>query len=160
PDSCRDTLAGMRRRVLIWISLGLNVVLAAVLTTRFQRQPAHTPATNADRPPPPTTNALGKTNTIVRRLNFVWSQIETRDYRAYIATLRSIGCPEPTTRDIIVAEVNEIFAKRRETEVVTVSQQWWRAEPDPEVLAATAAKLKALETERRAMLTGLLGREW
>ena len=32
---------------------------------------------------------------------FHWAQIESEDYKTYIARLRSIGCPEPTIRDII-----------------------------------------------------------
>ena len=55
---------------------------------------------------PPTTV---KTNLVVRRINFTWSQIETNDYRAYIANLRSIGCPDATIRDIIVADVNALY---------------------------------------------------
>jgi hypothetical protein len=151
----------MRGRVLIWISLGLNVVFAGALVALILRRSSPLPDPNPGwNPLPVSTNALIRTNTIVRRLNFVWSQIESRDYRTYIANLRSIGCPEPTIRDIIVAELNEIFARRRDAEVVTPSQQWWRSDPDPDVMSAANDKLRALESERRAMLTSLLGPEW
>lgn len=39
----------------------------------------------------------------VRQLN--WRQIESTNYSEYIANLRSIGCPEPTIRDIVAADV-------------------------------------------------------
>src|SRR2546426_2113445 len=35
---------------------------------------------------------------------FRWRQLETEDYRAYIARLRAIGCPEQTIRDIVIAD--------------------------------------------------------
>jgi hypothetical protein len=45
---------------------------------------------------------------------FRWSQLESTDYRNYIANLRSIGCPEQTIRDIITADVDSVFARRRD----------------------------------------------
>jgi hypothetical protein len=43
-----------------------------------------------------------------------WSQIESSDYLVYIANLRAIGCPEQTIRDIIIADIDSLFASRRE----------------------------------------------
>ena len=43
---------------------------------------------------------------------FSWSQIESEDYHQYIANLRAIGCPEQTIRDIIIADVNKLYAAR------------------------------------------------
>jgi hypothetical protein len=40
---------------------------------------------------------------------FRWSQIESTDYRTYVANLRGIGCPEQTIRDIVTADVDEAF---------------------------------------------------
>ncbi len=151
----------MRGRVLFWISLGLNVALAAALLARFRNQAVSSRAiADTDQVRSGGTNTLIKTNTVVRRLNFVWNQIESGDYRVYIANLRRIGCPESTIRDIIVADVNEIFARRRSTEVVPPAQQWWRSEPDPDVMEAAAEKLSDLEAERRTLLTDLLGPDW
>jgi hypothetical protein len=38
--------------------------------------------------------------------------VESADYRAYIANLRRIGCPEQTLRDIILADVNMLYTPR------------------------------------------------
>jgi hypothetical protein len=38
--------------------------------------------------------------------------------------------------------------------------QWWRSEPDASAVQAAAAKLEALDTERRGVLTSLLGPGW
>src|SRR5208282_183922 len=44
---------------------------------------------------------------------FNWSQLESTDYRQYIANLRAIGCPESTLRDIIMTDVMRLYAQRR-----------------------------------------------
>jgi hypothetical protein len=44
--------------------------------------------------------------------------------------------------------------------VITADQQWWRSEPDAEVLAAAVQKARELDEERRALLTRLLGPNW
>jgi hypothetical protein len=44
---------------------------------------------------------------------FRWSQLESTDYRQYIANLRAIGCPESTLRDIIMTDVMHLYAQRR-----------------------------------------------
>jgi hypothetical protein len=101
-----------------------------------------------------------RTNVVVRRQLFTWSEVESSDYPTYIANLRGIGCPEPTIRDIIVADVNELYDQKFATEVVTADQQWWRSNPDPEVQREAGVKLRQLEKERRALLDSLLGPNW
>jgi hypothetical protein len=149
----------MRTRVMLLISIGLNVALAAFL---FFPPARELPSENvllesvkSNREP-----RLVKTNVVVRRQNFSWSEIESPDYATYVSNLRSIGCPEQTVRDIIVADVNELFARRRFTEVVTAEQQWWKTEPDMDVTEAAMAKMQALELERQQLLTQLLGSHW
>jgi hypothetical protein len=44
---------------------------------------------------------------------FNWNQLESTDYRQYIANLRAIGCPEITLRDIIMTDVMRLYAQRR-----------------------------------------------
>jgi hypothetical protein len=101
-----------------------------------------------------------KTNVVVRRQNFTWEQVESDDYVTYIQNLRAIGCPEATIRDIIVADVNALYAHRRATEIVSADHEWWRSEPDIDAVQKASEKLKSLESERRALLTRLLGPNW
>ncbi len=149
----------MRGRAPLLLSLVLNAALLAVLWSllRSASEPA-TPVSGPDLAE--VTNGLVRTNVVIRRQNFVWSDVESEDYPTYIANLRLIGCPESTIRDIIVAEVTQMFARRRTSEVVTASQQWWRSEPDPAVAWAAVARIRELEDERRALLSQLLGPEW
>jgi hypothetical protein len=127
-------------------------------------------STPVERPQRPTINVFRpvvtnvlrpiRTNLVIQPRLLTWSDLESTNYSIYIANLRGIGCPEETVRDIIVADVNQLFSARRNAEVTLPSQQWWRTEPDPEVAAAARAKLAALDEERRQLLTQLLGPGW
>jgi hypothetical protein len=45
--------------------------------------------------------------------DFHWSQLESTNYREFIANLRGVGCPESTIKDIIVTDVMRLYAQRR-----------------------------------------------
>ena len=147
----------MRWRSLALVSAGVNIALMAAWflsarhTVRNRVPPAATPDAGADQ---------GRPKTILRRQFFSWREVESRDYPTYIANLRDIGCPEQTIRDIIIADVNALYAQKRATEMVTAESQWWRSEPDPAVVQAAADKAKALDEDRRGLLTRLLGASW
>jgi hypothetical protein len=90
-------------------------------------------------PPPGATEPAGAAPTAKP---FNWSELESSDYRAYIANLAAIGCPKQTIRDIIVADVDSLYAPRR--------QQCARQ-------PAAESKLSALYDEEDSVLTALLG---
>jgi hypothetical protein len=50
---------------------------------------------------------------VVQTNAFDWNQLESTDYRQYIANLRAIHCPESTLRDIIMTDVMHLYALRR-----------------------------------------------
>ena len=145
----------MRWRLLLLLSLAANVLLAAGLLRHAHRAPSPPATAIAEE-----TNPIIKTNVVLRHQFISWSHVESPDYATYIANLRSIGCPEQTIRDIIIADVNALFAKRRATEILTPQQEWWRSEPSPQVVKLAADKYLALDKERRALLTRLLGPDW
>lgn len=43
---------------------------------------------------------------------FNWRQIESTNYHTFIANLRHISCPESTIRDIVIADLNQLFDLR------------------------------------------------
>lgn len=101
--------------------------------------------------------------TEVRALD--WRSIESDDYAVYIANLRATGCPEETIRDIIIADVNKLYASRRNA-LAAPRPDWafWLHPdelPDDDALARSDreydAQLAALDRERRALLQTLLG---
>ena len=47
---------------------------------------------------------------IVQTNQLRWAQLESEDYRTFIERLRSIGCPEQTIRDIIIADLDKLIA--------------------------------------------------
>ena len=146
----------MRWRPLLLSSLLANVVLAAGLIWSARQTAKLANVASLEE-----TNAtLVKTNVILRRQFLSWSHVESPDYAVYIENLRSIGCPEQTIRDIIIADVNGLYAKRRATEIISPAQEWWRSEPNPEVVKLASEKLLVLENERRGLLTRLLGPDW
>ena len=150
-----------RVRAALILSVLLNLILGVLFFTA-------TGDRNRGEPVPPgnvvvqnnESSPIIKTNVVVRRLNFIWSQIETNDYRAYIENLRMIACPEATIRDIILADVNMLYEQKRLMEVVTPEQQWWRSNPDGTVAQAAMQQAHSLEIERRALLDELLGPQW
>jgi LysM repeat protein len=148
----------MRWRVIAVISLGVNLILAALWGI------TSLPGSRAPHVSKPVETSLATNVTtpkvVVRRQFFSWREVESPDFPTYIANLHDIGCPDQTIRDIIIADVNGLFARRRANELVTSEQQWWRADPDTNVLAVAAEKSRALEDERRALLARLLGTNW
>ena len=150
----------MRWRGAALISAGVNLILAVVLVMSLGSR-SRAPGTGG----PAATNVnvtlsgVARTNPPSLRV-FSWHAVESPNYEDYVANLRSIGCPEQTIRDIIIADVNALFARRRATELVTPYQQWWRSEPDSNVVAIAAMKAQALESERATLLTELLGANW
>jgi hypothetical protein len=150
-------MSAMRLRPWLIASIGLNLVIAEAwyFASLQEDLGPPVPAPNIDLTP-----LRIKTNVVVRRLNMTWMDIESPDTSNYIVNLRAVGCPETTIRDIVVEQVNQRFARRRATEILTPDQQWWRSDPDPAVVDAAAAKFRELENQRRARLDSLLGTNW
>jgi hypothetical protein len=100
-------------RVLIVVLLALNLAWLGLiwLNQRDALRPRHVPAaTEAVAPVPPSTVTQLVTQVVTNA--FEWAQLESEDYRAYITRLRAIGCPEETIRDIVMADLDGLFAGR------------------------------------------------
>src|ERR1041384_7641046 len=102
------------------------------------------------------------TNETVRTID--WRQVESADYKKYIANLRAIGCPEETIRDIITADVNKLFEDRKKALRASGSKtnkfEYWKPGMQMFTQMFDEEKIKQqqeLARERRALLTELLG---
>jgi hypothetical protein len=62
-------------------------------------------------------------------------------------------------RTIILADINELFAKKRLKEAVAHDPEWWKAEPQLMVVNVLQEKGRALEEQRRQLIGKLLGPE-
>jgi hypothetical protein len=149
----------MRARVLLPLSLGLNILLAGmIIIISRQMRPRDNPVTALRSESPSITKV--KTNVVIRRKGFQWSEIESTNYPVFIRNLRLIGCPERTIRDIIVADVDDLYVQRIRNEVVIPEQEWWKADPNQGPLAVVGSQIQLLNEERIRMLDQLLGSSW
>ena len=150
-------------RTILLVSLVLNVALAvAFVTWVFSARNDVPRVVRAPSMPTISSNLVRiiKTNVLVRPRAFTWQEVESEDYAVYVENLRALGMPESTIRDVIVADVDQIYFKRRRTEAAQQDVEWWRSSPSPEVQSNILARAQAVEAERRALLTRLLGAGW
>lgn len=96
---------------------------------------------------------------VLTQKEFGWQQVESGEYRTYLDSLRAVGCPEDKVRYIAMSDINDWSAQKRLKEAVAHDPQWWRAEPELTIANALQEKGRKLETERRALLEKLLGKE-
>ena len=96
-----------------------NLVLFAGILSYFLRAQLAAPVPPPDAPAaaevrPASSRAPGKVagpaSASVATNSFQWAQLESEDYKTYVARLRAIGCPEQTVRDIIIADLDKLFA--------------------------------------------------
>ena len=129
-------------------------------TPHAKVQPSHAVTNNAHlaRPTPsPVTPVV-----VVRTNVFEWAQLEAEDYRTYIERLRSIGCPEQTIRDIVIADLEKLMAPRvREIDGRKEPPKYWK--PERKELVRTidvlekSGKKQEVDFEKREIIRELLG---
>jgi hypothetical protein len=85
--------------------------------------------------------------------SFRWSELESADYRTYVANLRGIGCPEQTIRDIITADVGSLYSER----IRTLESKL--AEAGTADQSAVEGEIRAVRREKAWLLSTLLGTE-
>lgn len=149
----------MNKNVFIAVSVALNAVLAIALG--FQRsQPSGTPEpevrviTNVVKETPPQNPGAPQ---IVPGKSVDWRSVESEDYKRYIANLRAIGCPEETIRDIIVADVNKLFASRKAAGPKDEFKFWKAGQLIPGLSSEKMDEKMKIAKEKRDLLKELLG---
>jgi hypothetical protein len=105
------------RDFLLVVSLILNLLVTAAFGYAvFTRPPttgvqtAAAKLTARDRAPRP--QFVTQTLTVTNTVPLDWRSIESEDYREYIARLKAAGCPWETIKDIIIADVNRLYAPK------------------------------------------------
>jgi hypothetical protein len=146
--------------VAIAASLALNVALAAWWIHLASRHPAaglvseksaapKLAGYRSAKPDPP-----GKTPAVPP---FRWSDVESTDYRQYIANLRAIGCPEATIRDLIVADLNGLYSARMQAIWQRPVWVYWKKSRNSSPTPDQVRQLMALDREKAGILKELLG---
>ena len=96
-----------------------------------------------------------------RREPFHWSQLESTDYHVYVQNLRAAGCPEPTVRAIVTADVNRHYDAQYQqlagelTALATNS--WFMQLASNSVEQSLREQLQQLPGEEDAEIADLLG---
>ena len=143
----------------ISIVLNLSLGLYLVFARGSQREPAKAPVPYTDRPSAAGLSAIPVpdfdpwANSTSRVTTFSWRAVESSDYRIYVQNLRNIGCPEQTIRDIIVADVGNLYKSRTHE----LEQKLSKLNGDPSSRLEVEAKLQSLPAEENKVIATLLG---
>ena len=147
----------MSLRLAFFVSVIINICLVAVRFSPKEEPTRQTvlSATNDISSMKPATSKAAKPG----RLD--WRSVESADYKQYVQNLRSIGCPEETIFDIIVADVNTLYAMKARSLVPPREWKFWEAQDDvPSREEIRNQKLRReLEREKRALIAAILGAE-
>ena len=156
----------MNSKPVVALLVGLNLVLAGALVWAFKRpgparEPAETGETAAADSTAIKTTAPAHLILPASDQKFSWNNVESEDYKKYIANLRAIGCPEETIRDIIIADINKLFAARKHVRQTARTNQfeYWKAGNFFASLAGPERieQNQALAREKRELFRILLG---
>ncbi len=92
---------------------------------------------------------------------FHWSQLYSSDYHVYVKKLRAIGCPEPTLRAIVTADVDSVYqiiTSRLEHTLAGLATNSWSAQlASANSEAALRVALQKIPGEQAAKIADLLG---
>jgi hypothetical protein len=152
----------MSSRLKFWIVLGaLNGAIwlffvrerpeARARSSNGQLSAQNTVTQAAPRPVP---------SIVVRTNAFQWGQLESEDYRSYIDRLRTIGCPEETIRDIVIADLEKLMApEMQEVEGRREAPKYWEPKAVTRTLDSLAkiGKKQDIDFRKREIVSELLG---
>lgn len=148
----------MNLKAILAISILANVMLGVLALRSPSPAPEVSKVETTPAPPAPKPKVIQQTvtNTVTKRIT--WEMVESGDYKEYIANLRSIGCPEETIRDIIIADVNKLYDKKKKEARGTPKKfEYWKGgNPFAGVMdTELMQKLRVLDEEKNAVLRAL-----
>ena len=132
-----------------------NVLPAAAGPTR--KVPAPAQPRPLDKNPSSEQPDRAMSKGVFTHRKFTWEDVGSSEYPAYLESLRAVGCPEDRVRSIIVADVNECFARHKLKLALQQDHQYWRAPLDPAMAGLYREKGRELEDERYDLLRRHLG---
>lgn len=149
----------MSAKKLLLGSVVLNAALAGVLLWPKERrqgpQEAVAPmAETSSESRPADTKVVTVT---VPAGAFRWHQLESSDFQQYMANLRGIGCPEETIRDLVIAEVNKLYAPKFAALMAQAQHYDYWKPASKKSRESLGKQLEALRMEKRELLKTLLG---
>lgn len=155
-----------RRALLLSLAVNALLALAAGLLWHHRAAPPPPPAfappqtTAPDPAPAATTPPSPPPAPGPPPPGFHWAQVESGDYRRYIANLRALGCPERLIRDLIVSDLDALYESRRRALRPLRLDPWAGADRRRVANQEHQLARTALTEEQDAVTTELLGYPW
>lgn len=155
----------MKLKILLALFL-LSLVINLGLGLRLSRSPSTAPEASQETPrsnprtfsPQPAATLVQAPDTNSDGKRFTWQSLESSDYKRYAANLRSIGCPEATIRDILRADVTQLYEqKKKQLRRAAPKYEYWSNDRDflPGVGREAWTGMLALDEERDSVLRSL-----
>lgn len=91
--------------------------------------------------------------------DFHWSRIESSSYPRFISNLRQIGCPEQTIRDIVIADLSQLYSTEWKRGLMAAKTNYWEAHfgCDPVLSDTNLMAAFGLQTNLQGVVRVLLG---
>jgi hypothetical protein len=146
--------------------VGLAFLLAARNSSGLTRTPSSpTAAARATNTTPPISitrvENVAEPRPALVTASFKWSQMYSSDYHIYVKNLRATGCPEPTVRAIVIADVDsvyQLFANQMEKKLLALKGDSWSQQIGAfSSESAWRAALQKIPDEESAKIADLLG---
>jgi hypothetical protein len=146
----------------LMLNLGLALGLMHSSRTGAFSAPGRPPTPGGSRrEPAPGASAASADGVNHDFARFDWSQVASRDLRAYRDNLRAIGCPEATVRDILTSVVEADYRERVRALIRPYAAQFWdtvaRLLADKKIAEDVVESLNQLKSEKNRQLEELFG---
>jgi len=147
-------------KLVLAVSLVLNVALAAVVGHNWQKQSHAVEKPVAIAPIIQIRNEYRPGSTVIEpgivTNHFHWKMIESSNYENYVRNLRAVGCPEKTVHDIILAEIQKTYAVK--CAAVPLAVTFWSCGPERHAAGRHRdEKQREIKAEAQALLRQLIG---
>jgi hypothetical protein len=160
--------SGRRLSLANWLLCATAVLLAAgnLLSRPKASSPNAAPAianTSAAEPEKPIAQTVVKKHELEVSSSpaFSWAPVESADYKTYIGNLRKLGFPEELIREIVIADMDKLYAPREEQlrfkQAPYDAPLSQRRRPPTVEDVQNMAKFRDLEVEKQHALEELLG---
>ena len=163
----------MRISVLIFVSLAVNLILAALLFRPGHGATAAKPGAVTAENLSVTAGTVAADAAALRNENFVttasgakisWRDLQAAELKEFVRKLRAVNCPEETIKDLVLAEVNRRFSKQQMSVWSELqNQDFWKPysrKVDPAEQKKNRDRSKQVQTfqkEKTALLVELFG---
>jgi hypothetical protein len=145
------------------LSLGLNACLVVTLAFLWAWPAPVLPIAVPERvprlaAPPPVAESAAALPAVTPPAWPRWGDVASTNFLTYRDNLRAVGCPEKTVRDILRAEINDWFLRRRQPWVDALQPRFWElAAGGSDAFEEVEERLEVFRKERDALLSEVLG---